>query len=86
MGCGSKLLATISEPLEAIRRWVRLDDWCLVIVGDGKKYETGWTKGEGNDVVVVLSPDDQKALNFAFFNAVSNTCSSGASLSRSCGG
>ena len=66
------VVATISEPLEAVRRWVRLDGWCLVIVGDGKKYETGWTKGEGNDVVVVLSPDDQKALNFAFFNAVSN--------------
>jgi len=42
----------------------------LVIVGDAKKYETGWTKGEGNEVVVVLSPSEQKTLNTAFFNAV----------------
>ena len=65
VGCGGSHLGTFGSNTPLGKA-----GWCLVVVGDAKKYETGWTKGEGNEVVVVLSPNDQKALNTAFFNAV----------------
>ena len=67
------VLTTIFKPSEAVRRQVRLKDWCLVIVGDNKSpstYETGWMKGEGNNEVVYLSPEDQKAINDSFVDSL----------------
>ena len=67
------VMTTIFEPSEALRRWVRVEGWCLVIVGDKKtpkNYKTGWTYGEGNDAVIYLSPEDQEALNLKFVDAL----------------
>ena len=67
------VVTTIFEPSEAVRRWVRVEGWCLVIVGDKKSpkvYETRWSPGEGNDAVVYLSPEDQEALNIEFVNSI----------------
>ena len=67
------VMTTIFKPSEALRRWVRVEGWCLVIVGDRKtsqKYKTGWTHGEGNDAVIYLSPEDQEALNLKFVDAL----------------
>ena len=67
------VVTTIFEPSEAVRRWLRMEGWCLVIVGDKKSpkvYDTRWTPGEGNDAVVYLSPEDQKALDNEFVNAL----------------
>ena len=67
------VVTTIFEPSEAVRRWLRMEGWCLVIVGDKKSpkvYDTRWTPGEGNDAVVYLSPEDQEALNNEFVNAL----------------
>ena len=72
--CGQwGVVTTIFEPSEAVRRWLRMEGWCLVIVGDKKSpkvYDTRWTPGEGNDAVVYLSPEDQEALNNEFVNAL----------------
>ena len=67
------VMTTIFKPSETLRRWVRVEGWCLVIVGDRKtpqKYKTGWTHGEGNDAVIYLSPEDQEALNLKFVDAL----------------
>ena len=67
------VVTTNYEPSEAVRRWMRVEGWCLVMVGDRKssnKYQTQWTGGDGKIAVVYLSLDDQKALNNAFVNAV----------------
>ena len=50
---------------EAVRRQVRMHDWCLVIVLEKKPsetYHTRWFEGEGNKAVVVLTPDNAKEL------------------------
>ena len=44
---------------EAVRRQVRMHNWCLVIVLEkelSETYDTRWFEGEGNKAVVVLSP------------------------------
>ena len=67
------VMTTIFEPSEALRRWVRVEGWCLVIVGDKKtpkNYKTGWTYGEGNDAVIYLSPEEQEALNLKFVDTL----------------
>ena len=68
------VLTTIFEPTEAVRRQVKLMNWCLVIVSDLKtptEYITGWVAGEGNDKVVFLTPEDQERLNWTMFvNAI----------------
>ena len=48
---------------EAVRRQVRLYDWCLVMVFDKtppETYDTRWFAGEGNKVVVMLTPENIK--------------------------
>ena len=50
---------------EAVRRQVRMQDWCLVIVfkrKPSKTYDTRWFDGEGNKAVVSLTPDNVKVL------------------------
>ena len=45
---------------EAVRRQVRMYDWCLVIVFDktpSKTYDARWFGGEGNEQVVILTPE-----------------------------
>ena len=40
------VVTTNYESSEAVRCWMRVEGWCLVIVSDGKslnKYETQWT-------------------------------------------
>ena len=67
------VVTTIFEPSEAVRRQVRLEGWCLVVVADessAKEYNTGWTKGEGNGAVIYLTPKEQKAMNVPFVNAL----------------
>ena len=67
------VVTTIFQPSEAVHRWLKIEGWCLVIVGDKKSpkvYDTRWTPGEGNDAVVYLSPEDQEALNSEFVNAL----------------
>lgn len=64
------VLTTIFEPTEAVRRQVKLLNWCLVIVSDLKtptEYITGWVEGEGNDKVVFLTPQDQERLDWTTF-------------------
>ena len=67
------VLTTIFEPTEAVRRQVRLRDWCLVVVTDKKTpktYETGWIPATGNKAVVVLDEEKQTAMNNAFVRAI----------------
>ena len=67
------VVTTIFEPSEAVHRWVKVEGWCLVIVGDRKSpkvYDTRWKPGEGNDAVVYLSPADQEALRIEFVNTI----------------
>ena len=64
---------TILEPSDSVRRQVRLEDWCLVIVADlkGRKaYKTGWIKGQGNKAVVYLSSEKQKTMTDSFVQAI----------------
>ena len=63
------VMTTIFEVSDAVRRQVRLRNWCLVVVADKrspKTYETGWMPGEGNEAVVYLTPDDQMAMKNEF--------------------
>ena len=56
------VMTTIFDVSEAVRRQVKLRNWCLVVIADKKSFETyntEWTPGEGNDAVVYLRPDDQ---------------------------
>ena len=67
------VVTTIFEPSEAVRRQVRLEGWCLVVVADessAKEYNTGWTKGEGNGAVIYLTPEEQKAMKSPFVDAL----------------
>ena len=67
------VLTTTWEPSEAVRRQVKLHNWCLVIVGDTKtptEYRTGWVEGEGNDKVVILTTDSLEDLNSPFVNTI----------------
>ena len=67
------VVTTIVEPSEAIRRQVRLEGWCLVVVADEKSmktYDTRWTEGEGNGAVVYLSPEEQKAMKVPLVDAL----------------
>ena len=48
---------------EAVRRQVRMYDWCLVIVFDkapSESYDTRWFEGEGNKAVIMLTPNNLK--------------------------
>lgn len=48
---------------EAIRRHVRMYDWCLVIVFErepARTYDARWFSGEGNTAVVILTPENAK--------------------------
>jgi hypothetical protein len=66
-------VTTIFDVSDAIRRQVKLKNWCLVVVFDKKSvesYDAGWTKGEGNDAVVYLRPDDQLAMHNSFIRAL----------------
>ena len=68
------VVTTIFDVSESVRRQVKLRDWCLVVVFDKKSveaYDAGWTKGEGNDAVVYLRPEDQDALRNKFVDALS---------------
>ena len=63
------VVTTIFEPSEAVRRQVRLERWCLVIVADKmsvREYNTGWFPGQGNDAVVYLTPEEQEAMKIPF--------------------
>ena len=60
---------TIFQASETIHRFVKLSDWCVVIVFDKKTpltYYTKWAPGEGNTEVVLLYPDDQEAMKNEF--------------------
>ena len=62
------VMTTIFDVSDAVRRQVKLKNWCLVVVFDkrsAESYDAGWTKGEGNDAVVYLRPDDQVAMRNA---------------------
>ena len=67
------VMTTIFEVSDAVRRQVKLRNWCLVVVFDkrsAKTYDTGWMVGEGNDAVVFLRPDDQVAMSNVFVDAL----------------
>ena len=67
------VLMTSREHSEAVRRQVKLHNWCLVIVSDTKtrtEYQTGWVKGEGNNKVVVLTTENQEHMSSLFVNAI----------------
>ena len=67
------VLTTIWEPSEAVRRQVKLHNWCLVIVSDRKTpapYETGWVEGEGNGEVVVLTTKVQETMDSPFVHTI----------------
>ena len=62
------VMTTIFDVSDAVRRQVKLKNWCLVVVFDKRSaetYDAGWTKGEGNDAVVYLRPEDQVAMRNA---------------------
>lgn len=54
------IVTSIFEPTDAVKKFAKLDDWQLVVVGD-KKSPPNW-KHEG---VIYLSPDDQQKLGYA---------------------
>ena len=65
------VVTTIFESSETVHRFVKLTDWCLVVVFDKKTpqtYDTKWTQGEGNKIVVLLYPDKQEAMKNKFVN------------------
>ena len=67
------VVTTIFEPSEAVRRQVRLERWCLVVVADKmsvREYNTGWLPGQGNDAVVYLTPEKQEAMKIPFVDAL----------------
>ena len=67
------VMTTIFDVSDAVRRQVKLRNWCLVVVFDkrsAESYNTGWTEGEGNDAVVYLRPDDQVAMQKPFVDAL----------------
>ncbi len=67
------VMTTIFEPSDSVRRQVKLNNWCLVVVADKKtpeKYETGWIPGEGNDRVVYLSLKTQESMHGAFVQSI----------------
>ena len=67
------VMTTIFEVSDAVRRQVRLRNWCLVVVADKrspKTYNTGWMPGEGNEAVVYLTPDDQMVMKNEFTDAL----------------
>ena len=68
------VMTTIFSPDEGVYRQTRLENWCMVIVGDKKSpehFDVDWTAGEGNNnAVVYLSPDDQKAMRNSFVDAL----------------
>jgi len=75
------VVTTIFEPSEAIRRAVRLRNWCIVIVADEKSVDgadymeaTGWSgvdvDGRGSPLVVYLSMDQQAKMQSAFVSAM----------------
>ena len=67
------VLTTIWEPSEAVRRQVKLHNWCLVIVSDTKtpvQYRTGWVEGEGNNKVIFLTTENQKNMNSPFVKTI----------------
>ena len=51
---------------EAVRRQVRMNDWCLIIVFDrepSETYNTRWFAGEGgNTVVTILTPKNSRLI------------------------
>ena len=68
-----RIVTTIFEASEAVRRFVKLTDWCLVVVFDKKTpqtYDTKWTQGEGNEIVVLLYPDTQEAMKNQFVGSL----------------
>ena len=67
------VVTTIFKPSEAVRRQVRLEGWCLVVVADKSstdEYNTGWTKGEGNGAVIYLTPKEQEDMKILFVDAL----------------
>ena len=67
------VVTTIFEAPETVHRFVKLTDWCLVVVFDKKTprtYDTKWTQGEGNKIVVLLYPDNQEAMKNEFVNSL----------------
>ena len=67
------VVTTIFEPSEAVRRQVRLEGWCLVVIADKKsvkEYNPGWFPGRGNDAVVYLTPEEQEAMKIPFIDAL----------------
>ena len=67
------VVTTIFEPSEAVRRQVRLEGWCLVVIADKisvKEYNTGWFPGQGNDAVVYLTPEEQEAMKIPFVDGL----------------
>ena len=68
------VVTTIFEPSESVRRQVRLEGWCLVVIADKisvKEYNTGWFPGQGNDAVVYLTPEKRKeAMKIPFLYAI----------------
>ena len=67
------VVTTIFEPSEAVRRQVRLEGWCLVVIADKisvKEYNPGWFPGQGNDAVVYLTPEEQEAMKIPFVDAL----------------
>ena len=65
------VLTTIYGVSEAVRRQVKLKNWCLVIVADRNsvtqnKYDTGWFEGQGNDHVVYLTTHEQENFGNSF--------------------
>ena len=66
-------MTTIFMPAEGVYRQTRLENWCMVIVGDRKSpedFKVHWTPGEGNDAVVYLSPEDQEAMQNSFIDGL----------------
>ena len=65
------VLTTIYSVSEAVRRQVKLKNWCLVIVADRNsitenEYDTGWFEGQGNDHVIYLTTHEQENFGNSF--------------------
>ncbi len=67
------VVSTVDTPSEAVKRQVRLKDWCLVIVADHnslKEHRTRSVFREGNTRVVYLTPEVQLSMQNAFMGSI----------------
>ena len=60
------MVMTIFEPSEAVRRFAKMEEWCLVIVGDKKGPHEYQLDDVDVEKTILLSAKDQEAMGSNF--------------------